>query len=79
MNVKLKILLIKPVCIQINLIMMQNITRIVAKQILKNNLPLIKKLFNKEQYKNETELSKEVWNLSQQMAMAVKSHEGESL
>ena len=25
------------------------------------------------------QLSKEVWNLSQQMAMAVKSHEGESL
>ena len=58
--------------------MMQNITRIIAKQILKNNLPLIKKSFNKEQYKNETELSKKVWNL-RQMAMPVKSHEGESL
>ena len=43
--------------------MTKNITRVVVIPLSKNYSPIIKKSFNKEQYKNEIELSKKVWNL----------------
>ena len=43
--------------------MTKNITRVVVIPLSKNDSPIIKKSFNKEQYKNEIELSKKVWNL----------------
>ena len=43
--------------------MTKNITRVVVIPLSKNDSPIIKKSFNKEQYKNEIELSKKVCNL----------------
>ena len=63
MNAKYNVLFIKPVWTQINLIMTKNITRVVVKTPLKNDSPIINKSFKIEQCKNETEYSKEVWNL----------------
>ena len=43
--------------------MTKNITRVVVKPLLEKRFANRKKSFNNDQYKNETELSKEVWNL----------------